>query len=81
MRAFCCLYFVGDEIRGVLRVQAFGVVAAEYLARSWGSNIGGAVARPTEGRVWAFSVHDIQNIFADVDGQRALDANKSDQVW
>ena len=59
-------------------MRAFGVVAAEYLTGSWGSNIGGAVARPTGGWVWAFSVHDIQNIFADVDSQRAFDANKYD---
>jgi hypothetical protein len=59
-------------------VRAFGCFAAGYLA-GVGELATIEVCRlPTKSWVWVDSVHDSQNIFAIVDGQRAFGANNSD---
>ena len=59
-------------------MRAFGCFAAEHLTRHEGLNIGGRQENTDSRWVWVVSVHDSQNIFANVDGQRAFDANKCD---
>jgi hypothetical protein len=54
---------------------------AEHLARHSELAEGGWCARPSARWVWVISVRDSQNIFANVDSQRAFEANNSDYVW
>jgi hypothetical protein len=51
---------------------------SEHLARRTARLRPARCAGPSARWVWAFSVRDIQNIFANVDGQRAFYANKCD---
>ena len=62
-------------------MRAFTGLRAEYLTGN-GELVGGGRTEVSETLwVWAFSVHDSQNIFANVGSQRAFDANKYELVW
>jgi hypothetical protein len=58
-----------------------GGFRAGYLARHSELADGGRATEPKIRWVWVISVHDSQNIFADMARQRALRADNSELVW